>query len=233
MNNPAKPRRVLVVAAHPDDEILGCGAAMARHAAEGASVRILILGEGVTSRRGLSKAAQAEALKELHGVASKAGRAVGAGKTTLSRFPDNRFDSVPLLDLVHAVEAEAEAFRPELVYTHGAYDLNVDHQRTCEAVKAAFRPLPGASVREVRHFEVPSATEWRFDAANSFRPNLFLDVTATLQAKLDGLKVYAAEMRPFPHPRSYEGARALAALRGAQCGAAAAEAFALGWRAVP
>lgn len=226
-------RRVLVVAAHPDDEILGCGAAAARHAKEGARVRFLVLGEGVTSRRGLSKKEQADALKELHAVATKAGAAVGAERTVLSRFPDNRFDAVPLLEIVHAIEAEAETFRPELVYTHGAWDLNVDHQRTCEAVKAAFRPLPGAAVREVRHFEVPSATEWRFDPARPFRPNLFVDVSGALEAKIRALKVYGAEMRPFPHPRSLEYVRELAALRGAQCGAKAAEAFALGWRAEP
>lgn len=227
-----KTRRVLVVAAHPDDEILGCGAAMARHADEGASVRVLILGEGVTSRRGLSKSAQAKALKELHAVAARAGCVVGAERVTLSRFPDNRFDAVPLLEIVHAVEAEAEEFRPDLVYTHGAYDLNVDHQRTCEAVKAAFRPLPGAPCREVRHFEVPSATEWRFDRARSFRPDIWLDVSTTLERKLRALEVYGAEMRPFPHPRSLEYVRALAELRGSQAGAAAAEAFVLSRRVV-
>lgn len=226
------PRRVLVVAAHPDDEVLGCGAAMARHAQEGAAVRVLILGEGVTSRRGLPAAQRAKALKELHAVAKKANALLGVEKVALASFPDNRFDSVALLDLVHAVEAEATAFKPELVYTHGSYDLNVDHQRTCEAVKAAFRPLPGSPTKEVRLFEVPSATEWRFDDARSFQPDLFVGVEKTLELKLKALGVYAAEMRPFPHPRSPEYVRALATVRGGQSGLPAAEAFRVARRTI-
>jgi LmbE family N-acetylglucosaminyl deacetylase len=219
------PRKVLVVAAHPDDEILGCGAAMARHAREGARVWTLILGEGVTSRRGLSAAGRRKALKELHATATKANRAVGAERVILSKFPDNRFDSVARLELAQAIEAVAAELKPELVYTHGAYDLNVDHQETCEAAKAAFRPLPGSTVAELRLFEVPSATEWRFDAARAFHPDTFVDVSATLESKLAALRAYAAEMRPFPHPRSPEYVRALAAVRGGQSGLKAAEAF--------
>lgn len=218
-------RKVLVVAAHPDDEILGCGGAMARHARAGARVWSLILGEGVTSRRGLSAAARRRALKDLHAVATKANRIVGVERVLLSKFPDNRFDSIARLELVHAIEAAAEALQPDLVYTHGPADLNVDHQETCEAVKTAFRPLPGASVREIRLFEVPSATEWRFDAGRAFHPDTFVDVAATLDLKVKALAAYGAEMRPFPHPRSETYVRALAQVRGGQSGLRAAEAF--------
>lgn len=227
-----RARRVLVVAAHPDDEILGCGATMARHASEGALVWSLILGEGVTSRRGMSAAARRRALRELHATAENANRAVGAERVILSKFPDNRFDAVARLELVQAVEETAERFKPDLVYTHGAYDLNVDHQETCEAVKTAFRPLPGTPVREIRLFEVPSATEWRFDAGNAFHPDTFVDVAATLAKKLQALKVYEAEMRAFPHPRSHTYVRALAAVRGGQAGLEAAEAFVTARRVV-
>jgi LmbE family N-acetylglucosaminyl deacetylase len=219
--------RILVVAAHPDDEALGCGATTARHAAAGDEVSVLILGEGITSRAGLSAARRKAELARLHAAARRASKAMGVAKLTLERFPDNSFDTVARLKLVHRVETEIDAWKPEVVYTHSAADLNVDHQLTCEAVKTATRPIGRDCPRRVLTFEVPSATEWRFDAARSFRPQVFVDVEATLEAKLAALAAYGGEMRPFPHPRSAEYVRALAAWRGSQSGCKAAEAFTL------
>lgn len=218
-------KRVLVVAAHPDDEVLGCGATMARHAAAGDAVCVLILGEGVTSRKGMPAPRRKAALKSLQAAAKEAASRLGVKRLVFKGFPDNRFDTVARLDIVHAIEAVVADWKPEIVYTHGAYDLNVDHQVCAEAVKTATRPLPGSRVREVYSFEVPSSTEWRFDPAAAFHPDLFIDVSATLERKLHALAAYEPEMRSFPHPRSPEYVKALALVRGGQSGLAAAEAF--------
>jgi len=222
-----KNRRILVVAAHPDDEILGCGAATARHAAEGAVVWTLILAEGITSRAGLSEGQKQAQLKKLHAQARKANAAVGVKKLILRSFPDNRLDTVARLDVIQEIEAVIRELKPDTVYTHSSSDLNVDHQIVAESVRAACRPLPGSSVKRVLAFEVPSSTEWRFDASSAFHPNVFVDVTRHLAKKLAALRAYGGEMRPFPHPRSATYVSALAAVRGGQSGSRAAEAFCL------
>jgi N-acetylglucosamine malate deacetylase 1 len=228
-----KTSRVLVVAAHPDDEILGCGGAMARHAAEGSEVWSLIVAEGITSRAGLSAAKKKAELKKLHAMAKRANDAVGTKKLILESFPDNKLDTVPRLDAVQAIEKVVTTFGPDTVYTHSPADLNVDHQIVSEAVRTACRPLPGSTVRSVYFFEVRSSTEWRFDPGVGFEPNSFLDVTDYLQRKLAALRAYAGEMRPFPHSRSLEAVEAQARLRGAQAGFQAAEAFQLARRILP
>lgn len=218
-------KRILVVAAHPDDEVLGCGATMARHADAGDAVCALILGEGVASRKGLPAARKKADLRALHAAAKKSAALLGVTKLILGSFPDNRLDTVSRLDVVQAVEKVVADWKPSIVYTHGAYDLNIDHQVCAEAVKTATRPLPGSPVREVYSFEVPSATEWRFEPAAAFHPDTFVDVAKTLERKLAALAAYQPEMRRFPHPRSPDYVRALAVVRGGHSGLAAAEAF--------
>lgn len=220
--------KVLVVAAHPDDEVLGCGGAMARHAAAGDEVRVLILAEGATSRR--TKRALARdraALASLGRAAKLAARRLGGARVELERFPDNRMDGVELLDVVKAVERRVAAFRPEVVYTHHAADLNVDHRVTHQAVLTACRPLPGSSVARILCFEIPSSTEWQAPAAGVFAPDWFVDISSTLPAKLKALQAYSSEMRPWPHPRSLRAVEHLARWRGASAGLEAAEAFVL------
>lgn len=218
---------VLAVVAHPDDEILGCGATLARHAALGDNVHVLILAEGVTSRAGQrDRSAHAHALSELGAAAQRAGKAVGASSVTLHDLPDNRMDTVDLLGVVKIVESHVERTRPHVVYTHHAGDLNVDHQVTHRAVITACRPLPASSLHALLFFEVCSSTEWAI--GQPFAPNWFVDVSAHLADKLVALDVYASEMRPWPHPRSREAVEALARWRGATAGVDAAEAFVLG-----
>ena len=220
-------RDIAVIAAHPDDEILGCGATMARHAAAGDRVRILIAAEGATSRQG-AKAQETEALRE---AGRKAARIVGAASIEWLGLPDNRMDSVDLLDIVHRVEQFLAQRPSDVVYTHHAGDINVDHVLTQRAVMTALRPLPGAKFRTVLQFEVPSSTEWGASAGGSpFVPQWFEDVSDFLPAKLAALDAYASEMRPAPHPRSREGVTALARMRGATAGFAAAEAYMLAWQ---
>lgn len=220
----------LVFAAHPDDEVLGCGATIARLAAEGWNIHVLIIAEGATSRsnqRNISL--HQEALSNLAKAAELANNSLGAKTVKLCSMPDNRLDSLNLLDIVKVVEAEIERNQPRLVFTHHAGDLNIDHRVLHEAVITACRPLPNSSVKSLLFFEVPSSTEWRPSASGqSFLPNYYYDVSEYLIKKLEALEIYQSEIRSFPHPRSFEAVRYLAQWRGATVGCLAAEAFMLG-----
>lgn len=217
---------VLVIAAHPDDEVLGCGATAARLASGGEAVHIVIVGEGATSRADTPAGVAAEEVDQLAQAASRAGDAMGARSVTLLGLPDNRLDTLARLDVIQAVEELIERHRPEVVFTHHGGDLNVDHRRVFEAVAVATRPMEGGTVREVLQFEVPSSTEWAFGAVTRiFRPSVFYDVAESIDTKIEAMRCYESEMRPFPHPRSEENLRAAAAHWGAAAGVRAAEAF--------
>jgi LmbE family N-acetylglucosaminyl deacetylase len=220
--------RVLVVAAHPDDEVLGCGATLARLAMEGDEVHIAIMGEGVTSRHAQRAQAAPEQLARLHEQARAAASKIGAKEVVLYKLPDNRLDTVPMLDLVKLVEGLVEKLGPEVIYTHHPGDLNIDHGLVHRAVLTATRPMAGQPVREIYAFEVPSSTEWAFQRLGpTFRPNVFVDVTRTLENKIAAMSCYEAETRKFPHPRSPEALRAIAVRWGSVAGCQAAEAFEL------
>jgi len=221
-------RPVLVVAAHPDDEILGCGATAARHVQEGRDVYFAILGEGITSRHDARNAADAGQLSLLHRHAQAAGRKIGVKEVSLHKLPDNRLDTVPLLDVIKLVEDLVQGLKPEVIYTHHPGDLNVDHGVVHRAVLTATRPMAGQPVREIYAFEVPSSTEWAFSGIQpAFRPNVFVDVTSTIDTKIAAMACYETESREFPHPRSPEALRAIATRWGSVVGCAAAEAFEL------
>ena len=171
--------RTLVVAAHPDDEILGCGATAARLAIEGAEVYFAIMGEGVTSRHSQREQAAPEQLVMLQEQARAAGRLIGAKEVMFYKLPDNRLDTVPMLDLVKLIEGLVETLRPEVIYTHHHGDLNIDHGLLHRAVLTATRPMEGQPVKDIYSFEVPSSTEWAFQRLEpSFHPNVFVDVGA-------------------------------------------------------
>ena len=218
--------RTLVIAAHPDDEVLGCGATSARLAAEGHEVHFAILGEGITAR-GQSNV-MANQKDQLQSHAHAAAGKIGAKSLELRQLPDNRLDTVPLLDVVKIVEELVDRLRPEVVYTHHGGDLNVDHGIVHRAVLTATRPMAGQTVREIYAFEVPSSTEWAFQRIQpTFRPNVFVDVGRTLETKIAAMECYESEVRKFPHPRSPEALRALATRWGSVVGCNAAEAFEL------
>jgi LmbE family N-acetylglucosaminyl deacetylase len=222
------PDSVLVVAAHPDDEVLGCGGTMARLANEGREVRIAILAEGMTSRYQQREQANQKQLDHLHLNAQQAADKVRAKELVLCKLPDNRLDTVPLLEVVKLVEDLLERFKPAVIYTHHPGDLNVDHGVVYRAVLTATRPAPGQRVREVYAFEVPSSTEWAFQRLEPvFRPSVFVDISATLETKISALACYDTETRKFPHPRSPEALRAIAMRWGSVAGFQAAEAFEL------
>lgn len=222
---------VLVIAAHPDDEVLGCGATIARRARAGERVDVLILGEGLSSRLARREDVPRSELAQLEERARAAARVLGACEPRFLRLPDNRFDSLPLLEITQRIEGVLRELAPRTVYTHQAGDLNLDHVLTHRAVLTALRPSGAGSVRELWTFEVASSTEWSFaQFAPSFRPSGFVDVSASLEHKLAAMECYESEARAFPHPRSARALRAQAELRGAQAGFRAAEAFELVYR---
>lgn len=223
LNNPSK---ILVIAAHPDDEVLGCGGTIARLASEGHEVNVLILGEGVTSREGVSGAMQEEMLAQLRLQSQKVGALLGVKDVVHESLPDNRFDSVPLLDIVHKIEAHVAALKPAVVYTQHGGDLNIDHQITFKATMAAVRPMSGTSVNALYAYEVASSTEWAFGQFSpAFKPSLFVDISSFLEKKLLAMAEYTDESRNFPHPRSSKALTAQVQKWGVSVGYAAAEAF--------
>lgn len=220
--------KVLVIAAHPDDEVLGCGGTAARLAQEGHDVHFAILGEGITSRHPQRTDANAAQLDKLHRQSEAAAAKVGVKNVVHDRLPDNRLDTVPLLEIVKIVEGLVDRIKPEVIYTHHRGDLNVDHGIIHRSVLTAVRPVSGQPVRDIYSFEVPSSTEWAFQQLEPcFRPNVFVDVTRTLEAKIAAMGCYETEVRQFPHPRSPEALRAIAMRWGSVCGCGAAEAFEL------
>lgn len=218
--------RVLVIAAHPDDEVLGCGGTIARLAAEGYQVFILILAEGLTSRAGFQRNKDQHLLELHHERAQKAGRLLSAQRVKLGGFPDQKMDAVPLLDITQAIEREIAEVQPHTIFTHHGGDLNLDHVIAFRATMTATRPVLGGIVKKLLAYEVPSSTEWAFQQFSPvFHPNVFVDISQTLEVKIQAMQLYESEARPFPHPRSPEVLRATAQHWGSVVGLPAAEAF--------
>lgn len=223
---------ILIVAAHPDDEALGCGGTMAKLASAGAAVHVAFLADGVSARSSREAVEllpeQGHKLDARRAAAHQAGDVLGAATVSFDDLPDNRLDSIPLLEITQRVEVLIARHRPTMVLTHHAGDLNIDHRRVHQAVVTACRPQRGHPVRTLLTFEVPSSTEWQPPASGAvFAPNWFVDISETLDRKLKALDAYAAELRDWPHPRSRQGVEHLARWRGATVGCEAAEAFML------
>lgn len=226
-----KNKRILVVVAHPDDELLGLGASMHKLISKyNCSIRTIILGEGITSRSDKRDPELWEnELKKHRQNIEDARAAIGYESVGVYDFPDNRFDSVDLLDIIKVIEAEKQQFQPEVIFTHHGGDVNIDHQRTFEAVITAIRPMQHEKVHTIIAFETPSGTEWRAASdPKHFIPNLFFEVSKEdVEAKIKGMESYEFEKRVFPHPRSPEALRILAQQRGVIVGKDYAEAFML------
>jgi LmbE family N-acetylglucosaminyl deacetylase len=221
---------ILVLAAHPDDEVLGCGGTVARMASEGHEVHVLLLADGETARGTAGKSSDMKKKVETRKQAAQSACAIlGCTSLEVLQMPDNRMDSVDRLEVVQQIERLLQLKKPATVLTHHAGDVNIDHRVLHDAVITACRPQPGHSVKRLLFFEVPSSTEWRPPtSAEPFNPYCFVDISATLATKLKALEAYGAELRPFPHPRSLQAVSALAQWRGASVGVLAAEAFVLG-----
>lgn len=220
----SKKNKILVVAAHPDDEILGCGGTIAKFIDQGHEVRTIIMAEGITSRDEVrSPDLRQKEIEALQETCKKANTILGVEKIDFLKLPDNRMDSINLLDIVKKLSPLIENYSPDLIYTHSQQDLNIDHRITFESVITACRPLPGQNTKGIFSFEIPSSTDWF--GANNFQANMFADITKYLTIKLKALALYESEMRPWPHARSMRALESLASWRGATVGKEAAEAF--------
>lgn len=213
--------QVLVVAAHPDDEALGCAGTLIKHLDHGDEVSLLFMTDGITGRESANESDKELRRKNFE----KAMNFLPYHNVKSCSFPDNAMDTVPFIGIVREVESFMEEVKPSIVYTHFEGDLNIDHRICYQAVVTACRPTPTSTVNEIYSFEVLSSTEWNARSDNSFRPNFFVDIGNYLQKKIDYINCYDDEMRDSPHARSYDNVRSLATLRGATVGVSAAEAF--------
>lgn len=219
-------KKVLVVVAHPDDEVLGCGGTLAKFAATGHDVRLMILADGESSR--VEGGDLIEKIGFRKEACLQASKVIGIQDIVFFDFPDNRLDTVPLLDIVMKIEKYSQKFLPDIVFTHHGGDLNIDHRIAFEACMTAFRPIPGRSVKKIITFEVLSSTEWQSPYHPlTFKPNWFVSIGSTYDQKVKAFEFYREETREFPHPRSLAALRNLAEYRGAMIGCELAEAFML------
>jgi len=226
-----KNKRIMLVVAHPDDELLGLGASMHKLIKQGGcKVKVVILGEGITSRSDARDVKKWKKELATHKQNIKnAAKAIGYHEVKTYDFPDNRFDSVALLDLVKVIEKEKNDFKPEIIFTHHGGDTNVDHRQTFDAVITATRPMSHEVVKTINAFETPSSTEWQaFNHPNYFKPNLFLEVSKKdVDAKIKGMESYEFEKRKYPHPRSPKALEIQCQRNGVIVGKEYAEAFML------
>jgi len=215
--------KILIIAAHPDDEVLGCGGTVARLSSDN-DIYTLILSEGIASRD-IPEETKEEKKQQLREEAKKANQLLGVKEVFFEAFPDNQFATVPFLDIVKTIERVIEKTKPEIIYTHYGKDLNIDHRITSKAVITATRPLSKETVREIYAFEIPSSTEWNYPL--SFSPDVYFDVLQGIDKKIEAMKAYKSELRESPHPRSIEGINLNAQYWGMRVGLNYAEAFKL------
>ena len=224
-----KNKKVLVAAAHADDEVLGCGGTLAKLAKKNFEINTLIFSDGVSSRNKSEEQTKRE-IKDRQISCQKSCKLLGIKKPTFYNLPDNKLDSVPLLKIVKLTERSIKKYKPGLIFTHCPEDLNIDHRLISKAVITACRPMKNNPVKLILFFEIPSSTEWQIKTSRkpNFNPNWFEDISETLKFKLNAIKIYKKELRKWPHPRSLKGIKTLAEWRGASSGYKAAEAFILG-----
>ncbi|MFX1256286.1 MAG: PIG-L deacetylase family protein [Promethearchaeota archaeon] len=219
-----KNKKILIIAAHPDDEVLGCGGTIAQLAA-GNTIHALILVDRITSRKTIIPESE---LKELRETTLKAHEVLGIKHTYFENFPDNSFDKVSLLEIVKKIDEYVKRINPDIIFTHHYGDLNIDHRLTFEAVLVICRPQPTFHHPDIYCFEIPSSTEWQvFTCENMFKPNIFIDISSTIEKKIEVLKIYKNEMRDYPHSRSIKGIKIMAQDWGRKFGRNYIEAFEL------
>lgn len=217
-------KTILIICAHPDDEVIGCGGTIAKLSKSGFKINVLFLADGESSRDGFNNKSNLIEKRKKNSI--KALKVLGCNAINFLDYQDNRLDSIELLEIVKSVEKYITLYRPSIIFTHYINDLNIDHQITSKAVITACRPQPNYPVKELLFFETCSSTEWNL--SESFMPNYFIDISKTLTLKKRALNCYKDEMRPYPHPRSIKSIENLSYYRGSTVGCNAAEAFIIG-----
>ncbi len=221
-----KGSKVLVVAAHPDDEILGCGGTLAKALSKNAEVMVMFLGEGVSARFPISEYDSIEFAKQTQTRIKSAKRSLdylGINRVVFGERLCTQFDTYPLLSLVKEIELQIDKFRPNILLTHNPSEVNIDHRITYEAVEVACRPNREYTPNEIYTFEIPCSGSWTFET--TFKPNIFVDIKEFWDIKLKAWSFYSSEERPFPFPRSKIGILTIAQYRGLSCNLEYVEAF--------
>ena len=211
--------KVLVIAAHPDDETLGMGGTIHKLSLLGSRVRVIFLSDGVGSRDEIR-----ESVDSRRAAAISALRVLNCTDVHFYDYPDNSMDTMPLIDIVKTVEKSIDDFDPTVLFTHFPHDLNVDHRITSQACLVAARPKVNRSIKSLLYFEVQSSTEWNF-GSSQFIPNMFVDISDSFGFKTNALKEYQVEIEAFPEARSFAGVEARSTVRGVTVGVSNAEAF--------
>ncbi len=214
-----KNKKILIIAAHPDDEILGCGGTILK-LKKNNLIKVIFMTNG-TDARGKNKKASQKRIQGCLNLFKK----LKLNKPLILNFPDNKMDTVPLLKIVKKIEEILSKFNPEVVFTHFDGCLNIDHQITFKATVTACRPLKKTSVKKILSFEVPSSTEWALSKDKKFQPNYYINISKYIKEKILLMKYYKDEIRPFPHSRSLKSIKTLSEYRGASAGVKNAEAF--------
>jgi LmbE family N-acetylglucosaminyl deacetylase len=216
-------KSILIIVAHPDDETLGMGGSIKVLSELGYDINLLFLSSGVGSRiieRQTSIARKKSAQNALS--------ILGCHNLEFIDFPDNRFDSLNILDVAKVIEKKIDEVQPEIVFTNHYADLNIDHRITCDATKIAVRPKSKSFVNELYFFEIPSSTGWNF-GAKIFIPHYFVNISNTIQFKIKALLEYSVELDDPPSARSLVSLEALSIHRGSSVGYTNAEAFEVGF----
>ncbi len=217
-----KNNKILIIAAHPDDEILGCGGLISKFK-KNSKIQVIFLSDGLSSRtknKKKMKIRKSECLKLFSYLKIK--------MPIFFNFPDNKMDEVPLLNIVKKIEKIIKTFQPNIVFTHYEDCLNVDHRVAFKATITACRPIKkNKFINEIVSYEVPSSTEWKFSRKRVFKPNIFLDISKEIKEKKKMMKFYKSELCSYPHSRSLKGIEILSRYRGITSGLKSAEAFLL------
>ena len=219
--------RILVIAAHPDDEVYGMGGTIAKLASQGHEVHVLIVTDGCTAQYAGRPDLQ-EIIEKKHREAIEANTLLGVKQVHFGTFPDMKLDTVAHVEVNRLSEETVDQVRPDTVYTHFYGDVNLDHQMVYRSTLVAVRPVPGQCVKALYAYYVPSSTEWSPQLAHTvFLPNTMADITGFEAQKEQALLAYQTEARAYPHPRSAQYVRETDRARGLQWGMGSSEAFML------
>lgn len=214
--------RVLVIAPHPDDEVLGCGGTIVKHASEGDEVYLCIVTKAYPPEW------SEDEIRERRDEVLRVNKILGVKKTCFLDLPTVKLDTIPQKELNEVIAQVTNKVHPEIVYIPHGGDVNRDHGLVFDAMMVAARPKPGSVIKKVICYETLSETEWAAPfPENAFMPNVYIDISGVLETKLKAMAEYKSELREFPHPRSLEAISALAKVRGTVVGVEAAEAFML------
>ena len=231
INHSQLKKTILVVAAHPDDEVLGCGGTISELSKKN-TVHTLFMTNGISARNYKNDKIKNDEIKKRRKAAEKSCKILGSEVPIFLDFPDNAMDTFSILEITKKIENVFRKINPEIVFTHKNSDLNIDHQLTNRAVMTAARPLKKSSIKQVLFFEILSSSEWNFTGNNNLNHDLnwFEDISETIKTKIRAIKVYDSELKKWPHPRSIEGITTLAKNRGSTVGYYYAESFTLGYK---